>query len=61
VPGALAAEEAAHDDFATIRAMLETMPLPTDQFGLACTRLKNALRWGDGREGAVARKGGIPV
>ena len=38
-------DEAAHDDFAAVRSMLEAMPLPTDQFGLACTRLKNAQHY----------------
>ena len=35
-------DEAAHDDFAVVRSMLEALPLSTDQFGLACTRLQNA-------------------
>ena len=35
-------DEAARDDFAAARSMLEAMPLSTDQFGLACTRLQNA-------------------
>ena len=35
-------DEAAHDDFAAVRCILEAMPLPTDLYGLACTRLKNA-------------------
>ncbi len=35
-------DDAAHDDLATIRSMLEAMPLSTDQFGLACRRLQNA-------------------
>ncbi len=38
-------DEAAHDDFATARAMLETMPLATDQFDLACRRLHNAQHY----------------
>jgi len=38
-------DEAAHDDFSTARAMLETMLLPTDQFDLACRRLQNARHY----------------
>jgi hypothetical protein len=38
-------DEAAQDDFAAVRSMLEAMPLPTDQFGLACTRLENAQHY----------------
>jgi len=38
-------DDAAHDDFATARAMLETMLLPTDEFDLACRRLQNAQHY----------------
>jgi hypothetical protein len=38
-------DEAARDDFAAARSMLEAMPLATDQFGLACTRLQNAQHY----------------
>jgi hypothetical protein len=38
-------DEAARDDFAAARSMLEAMPLSTDEFGLACTRLQNAQRY----------------
>ena len=38
-------DEAAHDDFAAVRSLLETLPLPTDQYGLACTRLQNAQHY----------------
>jgi hypothetical protein len=38
-------DDAAHDDFAAVRCILEAMPLPTDQFGLACTRLQNAQHY----------------
>ena len=38
-------DEAAQDDFAAVRSMLEAMPLATDQFGLACTRLQNAQHY----------------
>ena len=38
-------DEAVRDEFAAARTMLEAMPLPTDQFGLACTRLKNAQHY----------------
>jgi hypothetical protein len=36
---------AAQGDFAAARSMLEAMPLATDQFGLACTRLQNAQHY----------------
>ncbi len=35
----------AQDDFAAVRSMLEALPLATDQFGLACTRLQNAQHY----------------
>jgi hypothetical protein len=35
-------DEAARDDFAAVRSLLEALPLAADQFGLACTRLDNA-------------------
>ena len=38
-------DEAAQDDFAAARSMLEAMPLSTDEFGLACTRLQNAQHY----------------
>ncbi len=38
-------DEAAQDDFAVVRSLLEAIPLPTDQFGLACTRLHNAQHY----------------
>ena len=38
-------DEAAHDDFQAARSMLEAMPLSTDQFDLACSRLKNAQHY----------------
>ncbi len=38
-------DDAAHDDLATVRSMLEAMPLSTDQFGLACRRLQNAQHY----------------
>ena len=38
-------DEAARDDFAAARSMLEAMPLSTDEFGLACTRLQNAQHY----------------
>lgn len=38
-------DEAAHDDFAAARSMLEAMPLPTEQFDLVCARLKNAQHY----------------
>ena len=38
-------DETAQDDFAVVRSLLEAMPLPTDQYGLACTRLQNAQRY----------------
>jgi len=38
-------DDAAHDDFAAAHSMLEAMPLSTDQFGLACTRLRNARHY----------------
>lgn len=38
-------DDSAHDDFASVRAMLETMLLPTDQFDLACRRLQNAQHY----------------
>jgi hypothetical protein len=38
-------DEAAHDDFAAARSMLEALPLSTDQFDLACSRLKNAQHY----------------
>jgi hypothetical protein len=38
-------DQAARDEFAAVHTMLEAMPLPTDQFGLACTRLKNAQHY----------------
>ena len=38
-------DEAARDDFAAARSMLEAMPLATDQYGLACTRLQNAQHY----------------
>jgi hypothetical protein len=37
-------DEAAQDDFAAVRSMLEAMTLATDLYSLACTRLQNALR-----------------
>ncbi len=48
-------DEAACDDFKTIRNALEAMPLPTDQFGLACTRLKNAQHYLRCTESGAAR------
>jgi hypothetical protein len=38
-------DEAARDDFAAARSMLEALPLSTDAFGLACTRLQNAQHY----------------
>ena len=38
-------DEAAQDDFAAARSLLEAMPLSTDEFGLACTRLQNAQHY----------------
>ena len=38
-------DDAAHDDFAAVRCILEAMPLSTDEFGLVCTRLKNAQHY----------------
>jgi len=38
-------DDAAHEDFAAARSMLEALPLSTDQFDLACLRLKNAQHY----------------
>jgi hypothetical protein len=38
-------DDAALDDLAAVRHMLETLPLSTDDFGLACTRLRNARHY----------------
>ncbi len=38
-------DEAARDDFASARAMLESVLLPTNQFDLACRRLQNAQHY----------------
>jgi hypothetical protein len=38
-------DEAAQDDLAAVRSLLEAMPLATDQLGLACTRLQNAQHY----------------
>jgi hypothetical protein len=38
-------DEAAHDDLAAARSMLEALPLSTDEFGLACRRLQNAQHY----------------
>ena len=38
-------DEAAQDDFAAARSMFEALPLSTDEFGLACTRLQNAQHY----------------
>lgn len=38
-------DDTAHDNFAAIRSVLESMALATDQFDLACRRLQNAQRW----------------
>ena len=38
-------DEAAQDDFAAACSMLEALPLSTDEFGLACTRLQNAQHY----------------
>jgi hypothetical protein len=38
-------DEAARDDFTAARSMLEALPLSTDEFGLACTRLQNAQHY----------------
>ena len=38
-------DEVAQDDFAAIRSLLEALPLATNQFGLACTRLQNAQHY----------------
>jgi len=38
-------DEAACDDLRAARAMLETLPLATAQFDLACRRLKNAKHY----------------
>ena len=38
-------DEVARDDFQAARCILEAMPLPTDLYGLACTRLKNAQHY----------------
>ena len=48
-------DDAAHDDFAAIRAMLETVPLATDQFDLACRRLQNAQHYLRHTEPGAAR------
>jgi hypothetical protein len=48
-------DEAAQDDFAAVRSMLEAMPLATDQFGLACTRLQNAQHYLQYTEPGAAR------
>ncbi len=48
-------DDSAHDDFATVRAMLEAMRLPTDQFGLACRRLQNAQHYLRHTEPGAAR------
>ncbi len=38
-------DDAAHDDLAAVRSMLEALPLSTDEFGLACRRLQNAQHY----------------
>jgi hypothetical protein len=38
-------DEAAHDDLAAARSLLEALPLSTDQYGLACTRLQNTQHY----------------
>jgi hypothetical protein len=38
-------DEAAHDDLAAARGMLEALPLSTDEFALACRRLQNARHY----------------
>ena len=38
-------DASAHDDFAAARGMLEALLLSTDQFGLACRRLRNAQHY----------------
>ena len=38
-------DEAAQDDFAAACSMLEALPISTDEFGLACTRLQNAQHY----------------
>ena len=48
-------DDAAHDDFAAARSMLETMPLFNDQFDLACTRLENAQHYLQYTEPGAAR------
>ena len=38
-------DEAAQDDVAAARSMLEALPLATDEFALACRRLQNAQHY----------------
>ncbi len=38
-------DDVAQGDFQAARSMLEAMPLPTEQFDLACSRLKNAQHY----------------
>ena len=38
-------DEAAQQDFATVRSLLETVPLATNEFDPACRRLENALHY----------------
>lgn len=38
-------DESALDDFQAAVSMLEALPLATDQFGLACSRLNNARHY----------------
>ncbi len=42
------------DELLQIRGLLESLPLPTDEFGLACNRLHNAARYARSGETGAA-------
>jgi hypothetical protein len=48
-------DDAVLDDFQAVRSMLDALPLSTDQYGLACTRLTNSLRYLVDAEPGAAR------
>ena len=48
-------DEAARDDFAAARSLLEALPLAADEYGLACTRLENAQHYLQYTEPGAAR------
>ncbi len=47
-------DDGAADDFASAHAMLEALPLSTEEYGLACRRLKNAQHYLRYREPGAA-------